>query len=99
MASGLSKVVDSAKKESWFIMAVVSMVAGMIRELSTLQNLLCGQERKQYWFAKTDKFSFMIYHLLYFRSICFKVGWFANPITNFECTLYMFSNLGMPRYR
>jgi hypothetical protein len=40
----LFSIVDSAKKAT-FIIAV--MVAGMIRELSTLQNLLCGQERKQ----------------------------------------------------
>ena len=47
-------LVDSAKK-TWFII-VVSMVAGMIRELSTLQNLLCGQGGK----TERKKLSFMI---------------------------------------
>ena len=49
----ISGLVDSAKKNSWFIMAVVvSMVAGMIRELSTLQNLLCGQEKKTIQYSR-----------------------------------------------
>ena len=45
-------LVDSAKK-TWFII-VVSMVAGMIRELSTLQNLLCGQRLKKTIVAKKE---------------------------------------------
>ena len=44
------------------------MVAGMIRELSTLQNLLCGQERKQKFCSFNTK-NFPLYDSFFFQNI------------------------------